>query len=92
MALCFQQRDKAVIEECLGPVGASPTGNIDLIGDADDGDVHSTLSSCMVSCPVLTTEHMRSISFLFANQTVAKVSCMSDSSMEFLTLLYVRMM
>ena len=55
MAFCFQERDKAVIEECLGAVGASPTGDINLIGDADNGDVHSTLSYCMVSCPVLIT-------------------------------------
>ena len=67
MAFCFQQREKAVIEECPGAVGASPTGDIDLIGDADDGDVHTTCSYSLVSRT-------------------------SDSSMEFLTLLYVRMM
>src|SRR5260370_30425030 len=49
MAFCFQERDKAMIEECLGAVGASPTGDIDLIGDADDGDVHNTSSSVKVA-------------------------------------------
>jgi len=41
MASGFQSLDQSVIQECLGTEGTTPTGNVDLIGDADDGDVHS---------------------------------------------------
>jgi hypothetical protein len=36
---------QAMIEESLRPKGVSPMGNVDLIGNADGGDVHGKYSS-----------------------------------------------
>jgi hypothetical protein len=36
-----------MIEECLGTASTTPTGNVDVIGDADDGDMHSGGSSAI---------------------------------------------
>src|SRR6266700_2486234 len=41
MAPRFQSLDQSMIQECLGTERATPTGNVDVIGDTDDGDVHS---------------------------------------------------
>jgi hypothetical protein len=47
VAFSFQELNQAMIEECLGAVGATPVGDIDLIGDADEGDVHGGVSSLL---------------------------------------------
>src|SRR6266700_8100046 len=50
MAPRFQSWDQSMIQECLGTQGTTPTGNVDLIGDTDDGDVHTAV--CQKNEPI----------------------------------------